>query len=191
MRPSPAPSNTPLPTQGWILDPHTLRHQDQDVGVHLRLPLSLTTFPGTCPAQRKAGVGRGGGWRLKPTPPCRLKGRVSGAGLGEGISHLEHAVGRGDPQLSGYGSCHDGSFDSCPCRGRHRDLGWGCGDSRCLSACPSRMQSALPQPGAFGFVGGETTTLTKARLGPWGDCTCQAPIPPHVPEPARKVGSWR
>ena len=67
---------------------------------------------------------------------------------------------------------------------------WG-GDSWFLSACPSHTRSALPQPGAFGFVGGETTTLTKAGLGLWGDCTCRAPIPPHIPEPARKVGSWR
>lgn len=68
---------------------------------------------------------------------------------------------------------------------------WGGDDSWCLSACPSCTQSALPQPGAFGFVGGETTTLTKARLGLWGDCTYRAPIPPHILELARKVGSWR
>ena len=122
--------------------------------------------------------------------PCRLKGTVSGAGLGEGISHLEHAVGRGDSQLSGYGSCHDGVLTLALAELATET--WG-GDAVTLgvSACPSRTQSALPQPGAFGFVGGETATLTKARLGLWGDCTCRAPIPPHVPEPARKVGSGR
>ena len=69
---------------------------------------------------------------------------------------------------------------------------WG-GDAVTLgvSACSSRRQSALPQPGVCGFVGGETATLTKAWLGLWGDCTCRAPIPPQVPELARKVGSWR
>ena len=36
MRPSPAPSNTPLPTQGWISDPCTLRHQ----------VMTLTAFSG-------------------------------------------------------------------------------------------------------------------------------------------------